>query len=313
MSFEEQDRWMSLAAARARGEALSTQDAIFVEAYETANPDAANERTLWASFGGMVAMASSTATTAAATKGTSAVAKAAVTSYHKAIVAKWVLGIGLALVGAGGAAFVATQDAEPEEQVEPEIRPAVAPVATTTAPITAMAPTAEKGLTPLAEVAEPPQPEAVPTRSERDAPALPSRPTDTDSRRAGSAAPPSADEMLEAAQTVLAKGSRGAAISSYQSLIDTHPNSAAGTAAHLTLAELVRADGDHVRALELYDGYLELGGKLRAQAQRGRISSLRTLGRDDAERRAIESYLAEDDASRVAEALRKRLEELGRE
>ena len=167
---------------------------------------------------------------------------------------------------------------------------------------------AAKRRMPAVELPEP-EPEAEPEpepEAEPEAPSLAPRP-----RPARKDPPASADQLLREAQDAMAAKDTKGAIRKYGALVRAHPSSAEARAARVSLGRLELKAGRAKKALAHFDRYLEgNSGGLRREAELGRIDALRKLGRKDAERKAIETFLADHPSTVHAQRLRTRLEAL---
>jgi len=121
---------------------------------------------------------------------------------------------------------------------------------------------------------------------------------------------PEVRELLERALAQRTAGQVDAAARTYRELIRLHPRSSAARTALVSLGQLELA-GNPAAALRSFERYLGGGkGVLREEASYGRVRALRSLGRKDAERRAIESYLIDHPDGMYAAQVRSRLTEL---
>ncbi len=153
---------------------------------------------------------------------------------------------------------------------------------------------------------EPPPPdtssEAPPQHS--DAVAEPARPP---AKRA------SLNELLERAQASRAAGEHSEAAQIYRRAVRSYPKVPAARRALVTLAELELTQlGRPGAALKTFDRYLEQGKDpvLVQEAGYGRLRALRKLGREDAEAKAISSFLAAHPKSPYRKALEERQKKL---
>lgn len=123
---------------------------------------------------------------------------------------------------------------------------------------------------------------------------------------------PSADAMLGRAQTLLVEGEEQAAIKAYRSLLAAHRGTPEARAATLTLARLELERGHAKRALGLFERYLAKGssGALGETALVGQIEALRRLGRDEAEKAAIDTFIDGHPQSVYAPSMKTRREVL---
>jgi TolA-binding protein len=160
---------------------------------------------------------------------------------------------------------------------------------------------------PQPAVVPPPEPEPAPDVEEADTPA-----PDAAAARPRPRPPASSpDTLLREAQDAFAAKDTAGARRKYQALIRQHPRSAEARAARVSLGRIELAGGRARRALTLFDRYLDsAGGNLRREAELGRIEALGKLGRPDAERVAIERFLAKHPSTVHAQRLRTRLESL---
>jgi hypothetical protein len=105
-------------------------------------------------------------------------------------------------------------------------------------------------------------------------------------------APPTADELLAAAQRALADGASTMAIERYQVLIAEYPESGAANIGSVSLGRLLLRQGRGSQALAAFDRYLESGAlELIEVARHGRIVALRELGRTAEADEAIAAFL----------------------
>jgi hypothetical protein len=105
--------------------------------------------------------------------------------------------------------------------------------------------------------------------------------------------PPTADELLAAAQRALAEGASATAIERYQALIAEYPESGAATIGSVSLGRLLLRRGRASEALAAFDRYLDSGAiELIEVARHGRILALRELGRTAEANEAIAAFLA---------------------
>ncbi len=105
--------------------------------------------------------------------------------------------------------------------------------------------------------------------------------------------PPTADELLAAAQRALAEGQSETAIERYQALIGQYPESGAANIGSVSLGRLLLRRGRASEALAAFDRYLDSGAvELIEVARHGRILALRELGRTAEAREAISAFLA---------------------
>ncbi|NVB40644.1 hypothetical protein G6O69_22590 [Pseudenhygromyxa sp. WMMC2535] len=105
--------------------------------------------------------------------------------------------------------------------------------------------------------------------------------------------PNTPDELLAAAQRELAAGEREAALALYRSLVEHHPESAAGRTARISLGRMLLGAGQHRAALAEFDAYLDEDAGRQAlgeEARYGRIRCLRALGRDAELRAAMDDF-----------------------
>jgi predicted TPR repeat methyltransferase len=117
-------------------------------------------------------------------------------------------------------------------------------------------------------------------------------------------------ELLERALAQRTAGQVDAAARTYRELIRLHPRSSAARTALVSLGQLELASNP-AAALRSFESYLASGkGVLREEASYGRVRALRRLGRNVAERKAIEIYLIDHPDGMYAAQVRSRLAEL---
>jgi TolA-binding protein len=127
----------------------------------------------------------------------------------------------------------------------------------------------------------PPEPEPAEVAEPAEAPAKPK------------SSPPTADELLAAAQQALAEGESTTAIERYQTLIAEYPDSNAAQIGSVSLGRLLLRQGRASEALAAFDRYLATDAKtLIEEARYGRIRALRELGRSAEVDQAIDDFLA---------------------
>ncbi len=118
-------------------------------------------------------------------------------------------------------------------------------------------------------------------------------------------------KLLREAQAKRSAGDTPGAAKAYRELIAGEPRSAE---AHLALVSLANLELHDLRrpsrALALYERYLARGGALAQEAKWGRVRALRALGRVQAEKGAIERFLAEHPRGAYVRELRERLNTL---
>jgi len=126
--------------------------------------------------------------------------------------------------------------------------------------------------------------------------------------RADIHSPRDADALLKDAQVLVAAGRTEEAMAAYRLLLARYPRSPEARASLVSLGRLSLSADDAAPALEQFNRYLDGGsGPLDAEARYGRVRALRLLSRSVEERSAIIDFLARHDDSIYAEALRTRL------
>jgi tetratricopeptide (TPR) repeat protein len=126
----------------------------------------------------------------------------------------------------------------------------------------------------------------------------------------GSVEKPSPAVLLDAARAEVARGNARAALALYERLRALYPASAEGHTVLPTIGKLQLDLGDSARALHSFDAYLQRPGMLAPEALSGRIRALRALGQRQAERDAIQQYLARYPKGLERPLFEKRLREL---
>lgn len=122
---------------------------------------------------------------------------------------------------------------------------------------------------------------------------------------------PSAATLLESARREVARARPAEALSLYEKLRATYPDSAEAHTVLVTMGKLELNLGRQERALRHFDTYLRRNGALAPEALAGKIRALRALGRQAEERDAVRQYLARYPRGLEAPLLEKRLRELG--
>src|SRR5205807_5379185 len=126
--------------------------------------------------------------------------------------------------------------------------------------------------------------------------------------------PPSAGgavSLLRAARTAGARRDFADAAASYRALLARYPTSPEAVASELAYGELQLGPlADPGGALRTFDRYVAHGGPLAEEAAYGRVRALRALGREGAERSAIDAFLLAYPNGAAAVALRKRAREI---
>jgi hypothetical protein len=102
-------------------------------------------------------------------------------------------------------------------------------------------------------------------------------------------------------------GDSAGAMARYAELAQRYPQSPEANLAELSLGKLYLASGNAERALESFRRAETSGGGLGSEALWGQASALRTLGRTNDERAALERLLAQYPDGAYAKAARKRL------
>jgi predicted TPR repeat methyltransferase len=121
---------------------------------------------------------------------------------------------------------------------------------------------------------------------------------------------PSAQQLATAAQRSRKARDYEETARLYRLLLEHHADSPEAANVAVRLGDVLRTTGDHRGALEAYERYLEHGGVLAPEAEYGRISALRALGRASAEASAIEAYLQAHPGDHRQGELETRLAEL---
>jgi len=123
----------------------------------------------------------------------------------------------------------------------------------------------------------------------------------------------SAAALLEQARQLRAAGRFNEAVQVYRRLESVYHGSREAITALVSLGDLQLSRlHDSNGALQAFDAYLASGDKLLwREAQYGRIQALRSLGRRDDERKAIEVLLKRYPTGVQKDPLRARLQELG--
>ena len=130
--------------------------------------------------------------------------------------------------------------------------------------------------------------------------------------RSATLPPPSAQELLKRARSLVGAGDWQGAVAAYQRLRSLQPKSAES---HTVLVALGQIQLDRLaqprQALRSFEAYLKAGGGGLAQEARfGSVRALRALGDRSAEARAIRDYLRHHPKSVDAARLERRLTEL---
>jgi outer membrane protein assembly factor BamD (BamD/ComL family) len=128
-----------------------------------------------------------------------------------------------------------------------------------------------------------------------------------------SASRDSAATLLEQARQLRSAGKFKEAVGVYRRLEANYRGSREAITALVSLGDLQLSRlHDSAGALQAFDAYLASGDKLLwREAQYGRIQALRSLGRNNDERRAIEEFLKRYPTGVQKDPLRARLQELG--
>jgi hypothetical protein len=128
-----------------------------------------------------------------------------------------------------------------------------------------------------------------------------------------SASRDSAATLLEQARQLRSEGKFKEAVAVYRRLETNYRGSREAITALVSLGDLQLSRlHDSAGALQAFDAYLASGDKLLwREAQYGRIQALRSLGRTNDERRAIEDFLKRYPTGVQKDALHARLQELG--
>jgi ferric-dicitrate binding protein FerR (iron transport regulator) len=121
-------------------------------------------------------------------------------------------------------------------------------------------------------------------------------------------------DLLGRARALRTQGAFREAAEAYRAAYASDPRGAEGRTALVALGGLLLSElNDPAGALAAFDGYLsERKGALAQEAEFGRIRALRALGRYDAEKAAIQSFLGAHPEGPDAQVLRRRLESMGK-
>ncbi|MDC0745326.1 tetratricopeptide repeat protein [Polyangium mundeleinium] len=319
----DEERWISLVAARGRGQSLTPEEAEFLRHQEEAEPELADEAALWAEIGRLGSPRGEGAELDDGVMASRVLAKLqeerAPSSAEpfpeprprpltRPMTRRGVAGLAATLafaaaLGAFAATWMNTHFGGPERPIE-GIDAGPPPPAQTTAPpkpVEVVAPMPSSVEAPAASVAEAPAASVV----EAPVPAAPPRAADQDGRRGKVSAGSSADELLGEAQAALAAGRTRDAITTYQTLLARYPESTEARAALVSLGRLSLAGGNAGSALGFFDRYLASGGgALAIEARYGRIQALQQLGRAGEAQAAIDDFLARHGDSVFATRLR---------
>ncbi|WP_394834736.1 hypothetical protein LVJ94_50400 [Pendulispora rubella] len=299
MRTMDEERWISIVAAEARGVRIGPDDAEFRRSYEAANvPEVAEEAAFWADLGrlGSAREASEMSDEAMAQRILSM-------NEHTRPSPRWSRAtvrraVATLLAAVAIAATLVVLAAEMMHRRERMQVPQVEDAATATPP-----PPARKPMSSAApELVPEPAPE--PAASHREGTRHQPAKAEAHSER-------SAEALLNDAQMLVAAGRTDEAMVAYRVLIERYPQSVEARASRVTLGRLSLARNEAAAALGEFDRYLEGGGgSLEAEARYGRIRALQKLSRDDDERAAIMEFLARHGDSVHAEPLRARLENI---
>lgn len=126
--------------------------------------------------------------------------------------------------------------------------------------------------------------------------------------------PPSIEELLARARRARLDGDWDGSAAAYEALISTHRDTPEAATCLVSLGQLQLEQLDRpADALEAFRQYLALEerGPLAEEAAWGGAAALRQLGRDDEERAALESLLADHPTGMYSDEARTRLGELG--
>ncbi|MDI3288199.1 tetratricopeptide repeat protein [Polyangium sp. 15x6] len=312
----DEERWISLVAARGRGQPLTPEEVEFVRHQEEADPELADEAALWAEIGRLGSprgegaevddgvMASRVLAKMQEERAPSSVElfpEPRPRSLTRPMTRRGVAGLAAAVafaaaLGAFAATWVNTRFGGPEPRPIEGTDAGPPPSAHTTAPpkpVEVVAPMPSSVEAPVASVAEAP------------VAAAPPRVADQDGKRGKVSAGSSADELLGEAQAALAAGRTRDAITTYQTLLARYPESSEARAALVSLGRLSLAGGSATSALGYFDRYLASGGgALVIEAHYGRIQALQQLGRAGEAQAAIDDFLTRHGDSVYATRLR---------
>ena len=120
-------------------------------------------------------------------------------------------------------------------------------------------------------------------------------------------------DLLGRARALRTQGAFREAADAYRAAFASDPHGAEGRTALVGLGGLLLSElNDPAGALQAFDSYLsERKGALTQEAEFGRIRALRALGRYQAEKAAIQSFLVAHPEGPDAQVLRRRLESMG--
>jgi hypothetical protein len=122
---------------------------------------------------------------------------------------------------------------------------------------------------------------------------------------------PTPAEILRSARRQVRDGQLRAAVSTYESLRQTYPDSEEAHTVLVSLAQLeLSAMHNPTRSLQHLDAYLARGGTLSEEARLTRIHALRALHRSQEEAAAISDFLVKHPRSFEDSTLRARLADL---
>ena len=301
MKTMDEERWIAIVAAEARGAWIGRDDAEFRLRYEAAHSyEADEEAAFWADLGRlgerrddvlemsdevMAQRILSRTDDAGATRppawsiGKRATVRRTVATLLAAVaIAATLLGLAAELMRRGAPS--------PVPRVEEDA---------------AASPPARKPLSSaVPELVPPPEPAASLREATRHQPAK----VESHSERGPEA-------LLNDAQTWVAAGQTDEAMAAYRILIVRYPHSAEARASLVSLGRLSLARNEAAAALAEFDRYLVGGGgSLEVEARYGRIRALQKLSRDDDERAAIVDFLERHGDSVHAAPLRARLSNL---
>ncbi|WP_394845323.1 hypothetical protein LZC95_50875 [Pendulispora brunnea] len=302
----DEERWIAIVAAEARGERIGRHDAEFRRGYEAARAPDAEEAAFWADLGRLGAACAGTAEMTDAAMAQRILAMndevRPVPRWSRATVRRTVATL---LAAVAIAATLVVLAAEMMHRREATPMPPVENAAPVAHPPSA--PPARKPMSSAApELVPEPVPELLPppAASHREAMRLQPAKPELHSER-------SAEALLSDAQMFVAAGRTDEAMAAYRILIERYPHSVEARASRVSLGRLSLAHNEAAAALAEFDRYLDGGGgPLEAEARYGRIRALQSLSREADERAAIVDFLARHADSVHAAPLRARLSAL---
>jgi ferric-dicitrate binding protein FerR (iron transport regulator) len=119
------------------------------------------------------------------------------------------------------------------------------------------------------------------------------------------------EQLLEQARSLRGRGEFRKAADLYRRINEQNPRSASGSAALISLGELLLSSlNDPKGALNAFNAYLAGGGPLAREALFGKARALRALNQRTEERRSIQQFIASYPDSPQSRVLQRRLTEL---